>query len=315
MRPFKPTKKIIGKREMTLSVQKFLEEASRTELITPEKEHELVLLAKNGDEKAKNELISAHSLFLFSVAKKFEGFGTPIGDLINEGSIALGKSLKKFDPTRGFRLLSYAVWGIQRAMLTSKTKSKNIVRLPENKISLQIKVNGLKEKMEETFGINEANISPEILAEILGVSKSTIKDLFSNPSIVSLTTPISSRQNLESLTTYDQYPEDLIADEKTADFKLDLKSLDIDISRSLGTITRQEEEILLLYFGIKLESFIGRNEKFDYFIKKNFPNSIPLEEIGEIYDLTRERARQIKEKAIRRLKFTVRSKILKKYLG
>ena len=313
MRQFKPTGKVIKTDNFTSSLKKFFGEINGLSKISPERELELIPLVKRGDKKALKELMGAHYPFVISVAKKYEGLGTPLNDLINEGALGLNKAIYRFDITRGFRLLSYAVWSIQQRMIVAIHEYKNFVKLPENKIDLLKKINKIIEQSESLAGRSNCEINSHELAEKLNVGAEAIEEMKRYPGrVISLSEPTSSWTDFETLETKYSYPGEKMISENTSDKNLNLKSLNTDILRSLDTLTPLEKKITLLFFGINLECFRG-SEMMDYYID-TYPFGLPLEEIAIICKLTRERVRQIKEKAIRRMKHTSRSRILKKYL-
>ena len=288
MKPLKITKSITNRE--TPSFEKYLSEVSKTELINAEKEVELALLIKKGNQKAINQLVNSNLRFVISVAKQYAGRGMSVEDLVSEGNIGLIKAAQKWDETRGIKFISYAVWWIRQAILQALAEQARIVRLPLNKIGTINKLNRAFSELEQK---HERPPSAEELAEFMGVSVSDVKQsLQSNGRHVSMDAPLTEGDESSS-SLYDVLPNTY---SDTPDVDLVKESLRKDIERSLSTLTSREGEVVRLYFGLN-----GR-----------YP--LTLEEIGDKFDLTRERVRQIKEKAIRRMKHTSRSKMLKNYL-
>jgi RNA polymerase primary sigma factor len=289
MRQLKITKQVTNRE--TASLDKYLQEISREDLITPEEEVELARKIKNGDKKALERLTRANLRFVISVAKQYQNQGLTLSDLINEGNIGLIKAAQRFDETRGFKFISYAVWWIRQSILQALAEQARIVRLPLNKIGTINKINRAFSELEQKY---ERPPSAEELAEFLEVSVEDIKQSLANSNRhLSMDAPLSDDDE-NSSSLYDVLPNDEL---NNPEKNLVKDSLRKDIERSLSTLTSRESEVVRLFYGLN-----GR-----------YPLS--LEEIGEQFDLTRERVRQIKEKAIRRLKHTSRSKILKSYLG
>ena len=278
MRQLKITKSITNRESQSLD--KYLQDIGREELITAEEEVELARKIKQGDQLALEKLTRANLRFVVSVAKQYQNQGLTLPDLINEGNLGLIKAAQKFDVTRGFKFISYAVWWIRQSILQA---------LAEQVGSLN-KINKAYSKLEQEF---ERQPSPEELAEALEVPEDKIKESLSvSGRHVSMDAPLSSSEDGGTLM-------DVMAnaDSPKADFALMAESLQKEIERSLSTLTDKEREIIRLFFGI------GMN------------HGLTLEEIGAKFNLTRERVRQIKEKAIRRLRHTSRNKLLKTYLG
>ena len=288
MRQLKIVKQVTN-REVA-SLDKYLQEISREGMISAEEEVELAVRIRAGDQRALEKLTRANLRFVVSVAKQYQNQGMTLPDLINEGNVGLIKAAERFDETRGFKFISYAVWWIRQAILQALAEQARIVRLPLNKIGTINKLNRAFSELEQK---NERPPSAEELAEFMGVSVSDVKQsLQSNGRHVSMDAPLTEGDESSS-SLYDVLPNTY---SETPDVDLVKESLRKDIERSLSTLTSREGEVVRLYFGLN-----GR-----------YP--LTLEEIGDKFDLTRERVRQIKEKAIRRMKHTSRSKMLKNYL-
>lgn len=273
----------------TVSLDKYLHEIGKVELLSTEEEVNLARRLKEGDKAALDQLVKANLRFVVSVSKQYQNQGLSLPDLINEGNLGLIKAAKRFDETRGFKFISYAVWWIRQAILQALAEQARIVKLPLNKIGSINKVNRAFTELEQKF---EREPSIDELAEVLELAPDDIKEaLKSSNRHISMDAPIS--QDEES-TMYDV----LLSNESPSpDRGLLNDSLRKEIERALATLTPREASIIRLYFGL------------------NGKHPHTLEEIGEELDLTRERVRQIKEKAIKRLKQTTRSKVLKSYLG
>jgi RNA polymerase primary sigma factor len=288
MRQLKIVKQVTN-REVA-SLDKYLQEISREGMISADEEVELAVRIKAGDQRALEKLTRANLRFVVSVAKQYQNQGMTLPDLINEGNVGLIKAAERFDETRGFKFISYAVWWIRQAILQALAEQARIVRLPLNKIGTINKLNRAFSELEQKY---ERPPSAEELAEFMGVSVSDVKQsLQSNGRHVSMDAPLTEGDESSS-SLYDVLPNTY---SDTPDIDLVKDSLRKDIERSLSTLTTREGEVVRLYFGLN-----GR-----------YP--LTLEEIGDKFDLTRERVRQIKEKAIRRMKHTSRSKMLKNYL-
>ena len=288
MRQLKIVKQVTN-REVA-SLDKYLQEISREGMISADEEVELAVRIKAGDQRALEKLTRANLRFVVSVAKQYQNQGMTLPDLINEGNVGLIKAAERFDETRGFKFISYAVWWIRQAILQAFAEQARIVRLPLNKIGTINKLNRAFSELEQKY---ERPPSAEELAEFMGVSVSDVKQsLQSNGRHVSMDAPLTEGDDSSS-SLYDVLPNTY---SDTPDMDLVKDSLRKDIERSLSTLTSREGEVVRLYFGLN-----GR-----------YP--LTLEEIGDKFDLTRERVRQIKEKAIRRMKHTSRSKMLKNYL-
>lgn len=286
MRQLKITKSITNRE--SASLDKYLQEIGREELITVEEEVELAQRIKKGDQKALEKLTRANLRFVVSVAKQYQNQGLSLPDLINEGNLGLIKAAEKFDETRGFKFISYAVWWIRQSILQALAEQSRIVRLPLNQVGSLNKINKALAKFEQE---NERAPSPEELSEILELPKEKVADtLRVSGRHVSVDAPFVDGEDNSLLDVL------VNNDSPNADRGLINESLAREIDRALATLTERERDIVRYFFGI------GNQE-------------MTLEEIGEKFGLTRERVRQIKEKAIRRLRHSSRSKLLKSYLG
>jgi RNA polymerase primary sigma factor len=287
MRQLKITKQVTNRE--TASLDKYLQEIGKVDLSTADEEVELAQLIKAGDQRALEKLTKANLRFVVSVAKQYQNQGLTLPDLINEGNLGLIKAAKRFDETRGFKFISYAVWWIRQSILQALAEQSRIVRLPLNKIGSINKINKMYAFLEQE---NERPPSPEEIAKKLDMTVNDVKESMKNSGRhVSMDAPLIEGEdsNLYDVLNSGESPN--------PDRKLLHESLRIEIDRALETLTPREADVVKLYFGL------GEHQP------------MTLEEIGETFDLTRERVRQIKEKAIRRLKHTSRSKILMTYLG
>ena len=287
MRKLKITKQVTNRE--TASLDKYLQEIGKVDLITAEEEVELAQKIRAGDENALDKLTKANLRFVVSVAKQYQNQGLTLPDLINEGNLGLIKAARRFDETRGFKFISYAVWWIRQSILQALAEQSRIVRLPLNKIGSINKINKMYAFLEQA---NERVPSAEEIAKELDMTISDVKESMKNSGRhVSMDAPLVEGEdsNLYDVLRSGESPN--------PDKNLLHESLRTEIERALETLTPREADVVRLYFGL--------GEK----------HAMTLEEIGETFDLTRERVRQIKEKAIRRLKHTSRSKILKTYLG
>ena len=287
MRQLKITKQVTNRE--TASLDKYLQEIGKVDLITADEEVELAQKIRAGDRVALKKLIKANLRFVVSVSKQYQNQGLSLPDLINEGNLGLMKAAKRYDETRGFKFISYAVWWIRQSILQALAEQSRIVRLPLNKIGSINKINKAYAHLEQE---NERPPSPEELAEVLDMSEDDIKESMKNSGRhLSMDAPLVEGEdsNLYDVLRSGESP--------SPDKDLMLESLQIEIERALQTLTPREADLVRLYFGL------------------NGKHPMTLEEIGETFDLTRERVRQIKEKAIKRLKHNTRSKILKSYLG
>ena len=286
MRQLKITKSITNRE--SASLDKYLQEIGREELITVEEEVELAQRIKKGDQEALEKLTRANLRFVVSVAKQYQNQGLSLPDLINEGNLGLIKAAEKFDETRGFKFISYAVWWIRQSILQALAEQSRIVRLPLNQVGSLNKINKALSKFEQE---NERMPSSDELAEILGIPREKINDtLRVSGRHVSVDAPFVDGEDNSLLDVL------VNNDSPNADRGLVNESLNKEIERALSTLTERERDIVRYFFGICCQE-------------------MTLEEIGEHFGLTRERVRQIKEKAIRRLRHSARSKLLKSYLG
>jgi len=287
MRQLKITKQVTNRE--TASLDKYLQEIGKVDLITAEEEVELAQKIRAGDENALDKLTKANLRFVVSVAKQYQNQGLTLPDLINEGNLGLIKAARRFDETRGFKFISYAVWWIRQSILQALAEQSRIVRLPLNKIGSINKINKTYAFLEQA---HERAPSAEEIAKELDMTISDVKESLKNSGRhVSMDAPLVEGEdsNLYDVLNSGESPN--------PDKLLLHESLRTEIERALETLTPREADVVRLYFGL------GSH------------HAMTLEEIGETFDLTRERVRQIKEKAIRRLKHTSRSKILKTYLG
>ncbi|AZQ57432.1 MULTISPECIES: sigma-70 family RNA polymerase sigma factor [Flavobacteriaceae] len=287
MRQLKITKQVTNRE--TASLDKYLQEIGKVDLITADEEVELAQRIKAGDQIALEKLTKANLRFVVSVAKQYQNQGLTLPDLINEGNLGLIKAAQRFDETRGFKFISYAVWWIRQSILQALAEQSRIVRLPLNKIGSINKINKTFAFLEQA---HERMPSPEEIAKELDMTVDDVKQSLKNSGRhVSMDAPLIDGEdsNLYDVLRSGESPN--------PDKELLHESLRTEIERALETLTPREADVIRLYFGLAGQ------------------HSMTLEEIGETFDLTRERVRQIKEKAIRRLKHTSRSKILKTYLG
>lgn len=287
MRQLKITKQVTNRE--TPSLDKYLHEIGKVKLVTTEEEVVLAKKIKQGDQKALETLVNANLRFVVSVAKQYQNQGLTLPDLINEGNLGLIKAAQRFDETRGFKFISYAVWWIRQSILQALAEQARIVRLPLNKIGCINKVNNTFARLEQEF---HREPTSEEIAEVLDLAPKDVKEALKVTSRhISMDAPLKKD---EDNTLYDILLE---KDTESPDAQLLNDSLRKEIERSLSTLSTREADIIRLYYGLSGEP----------------PYS--LEEIGKLFNLTRERVRQIKEKGIKRLKHTYRSKILKSYLG
>ncbi len=287
MRQLKITKQVTNRE--TASLDKYLQEIGKVELITADEEVALAQRIKQGDRIALEKLTKANLRFVVSVSKQYQNQGLSLPDLINEGNLGLIKAAQRFDETRGFKFISYAVWWIRQSILQALAEQSRIVRLPLNKIGSINKINKAYAKLEQEHE-REPNVGE--IATLLEITENEVKESMKNAGRhVSMDAPLVQD---EDNNMYDVLRSD---DSSTPESQLLYESLKKEIDRAISTLTPREADVVRLYFGL------------------NSKHPMTLEEIGEKFDLTRERVRQIKEKAIRRLKHTSRSKILKTYLG
>ena len=287
MRQLKITKQVTNRE--TASLDKYLQEIGKVDLITADEEVELAQRIKAGDQLALEKLTKANLRFVVSVAKQYQNQGLTLPDLINEGNLGLIKAAQRFDETRGFKFISYAVWWIRQSILQALAEQSRIVRLPLNKIGSINKINKTFAFLEQA---HERIPSAEEIAKELDMTVEDVKQSLKNSGRhVSMDAPLIDGEdsNLYDVLRSGESPN--------PDKELLHESLRTEIERALETLTPREADVIRLYFGLAGQ------------------HSMTLEEIGETFELTRERVRQIKEKAIRRLKHTSRSKILKTYLG
>jgi RNA polymerase primary sigma factor len=274
MRQLKITKSITNRESQSL--EKYLQEIGKVDLITPEEEVTLAVKIKQGDQRALEKLTKANLRFVVSVAKQYQNQGLSLSDLINEGNLGLIKAAQRFDETRGFKFISYAVWWIRQSILQALAEQSRIVRLPLNKVGLTNKINKAYSQLEQEF---QREPSPEELAIVLEINTEEIE-----------TTLGVAARHVSVDAPFVDGEENTLLDEHN-------ESLRDEIDRSLSTLTERQKDVLKLFFGIGVE------------------HPMSLEDIGERFGLTRERVRQIKDKAITKLRSTSRSKLLKNYLG
>ncbi len=287
MRQLKITKSITNRESQSL--EKYLQEIGREELITAEEEVRLARKIKEGDQNALDRLTKANLRFVVSVAKQYQNQGLSLPDLINEGNLGLIKAAKRFDETRGFKFISYAVWWIRQSILQALAEQSRIVRLPLNQVGSLNKISKAYSKLEQEF---EREPSPAELAKILDIPTEKVTDTMRvSGKHVSMDAPFVQGEDNSLIDVLEN------SDSPRADGLLMNESLQKEIDRSLSTLTEREREVIKLFFGIGMQ------------------HGLTLEEIGAKFDLTRERVRQIKEKAIRRLRHKSRSRLLKAYLG
>ncbi len=287
MRQLKITKQVTNRE--TQSLDKYLHEIGKVLLITSDEEVELARRIKTGDHKALEKLTNANLRFVVSVAKQYQNQGLTLGDLINEGNLGLIKAAQRFDETRGFKFISYAVWWIRQSILQALAEQSRIVRLPLNKIGSLNKINKAFSSLEQEF---EREPTPDEIAQNLDIPESEVKEtLRSNGRHISMDAPLVQGEDNSLIDVLENNgspnPDTALIDE----------SLTKEIERALTSLSQREADVIRLYFGLTAE------------------HPMTLEEIGERFELTRERVRQIKEKALRRLKQTSKSQMLKSYLG
>ena len=287
MRQLKITKSITNRE--SASLDKYLQEIGREELITAEEEVILAKKIKDGDQGALEKLTRSNLRFVVSVAKQYQNQGLSLPDLINEGNLGLIKAARRFDETRGFKFISYAVWWIRQSILQALAEQSRIVRLPLNQVGSLNKINKAFSKLEQQF---EREPTADELAEVLDLPIDKVSDTMKvSGRHVSMDAPFANGEESSLLDVL------VNLDSPKADTGLMNESLSKEIDRALSTLTERERDVVKLFFGIGLN------------------HGLTLEEIGDKFDLTRERVRQIKEKAIRRLRHSSRSKLLQQYLG
>ena len=288
MRQLKITKSITNRESQSL--EKYLQEIGKVELISPEEEVRLATLIKQGCQKSLDRLTKANLRFVVSVAKQYQNQGLSLPDLINEGNVGLIKAAQRFDETRGFKFISYAVWWIRQSILQSLAEQSRIVRLPLNKVGLTNRIHKAFSLLEQQF---EREPTAEELAEVLEMEVDEVSaTLGINGRHVSMDSPLSEGEE----NTLVDVLENANAD-KTDGLLVHNESLKIEIDRSLKTLTERQKEVICFFFGIGVD------------------HPMSLEDIGSMFSLTRERVRQIKDKAITKLKASNRCKILRTYLN
>ncbi len=287
MRQLKISKQITNRESQSLD--KYLTEIAKVDLITAEEEVRLAVRIKEGDQIALEKLAKANLRFVVSVAKQYQNNGLTLGDLINEGNYGLIKAAQRFDETRGFKFISYAVWWIRQSIMQALAEQSRVVRLPLNRVGSINKISRTYSDLEQKF---QREPSPEEVAEVMEV---TLEEVENNQRIsgrqVSMNAPFVAGEENGLLDVLED------TSEGTPDASLLVDSLRKEVQRALSTLTERESSVVSYYYGL------------------NGDHAMTLEEIGEKYELTRERVRQIKEKATRKLKNHSRSKILKSYLG
>lgn len=288
MRQLKITKSITNRESQSL--EKYLQEIGKVDLITPEEEVQLAIRIKQGDQKALEKLTKANLRFVVSVAKQYQNQGLSLSDLINEGNLGLIKAAQRFDETRGFKFISYAVWWIRQSILQALAEQSRIVRLPLNKVGLSNKISKAYSQLEQEY---EREPSTEELAELLEIGTEEVETTLGVAARhVSVDAPFVDSEDNTLLDILENPNSD------SADAELyHGESLRCEIERSLSTLTDRQRDVIKLYFGIGV------------------PNPMSLEDIGEKFSLTRERVRQIKDKAITKLRTASRCQLLKTYLG
>ena len=287
MRQLKISKQITNRESQSLD--KYLQEIGKVDLLTPDEEVILAQKIRDGDQLSLERLTKANLRFVVSVAKQYQNQGLSLGDLINEGNLGLIKAAQRFDETRGFKFISYAVWWIRQSILQALAEQSRIVRLPLNRVGSLNKISKTFSELEQKF---EREPSPEELAEVLEISTGEVVDTLKiSGRHVSMDAPFVQGEENSLLDVLENDSED------KPDSGLINDSLRREVQRALSTLTQREADVVTLYFGL------------------NGEHAMTLEEIGEKFNLTRERVRKIKEKAIRRLRHTSRSKALKTYLG
>lgn len=288
MRQLKITKSITNRESQSL--EKYLQEIGKVDLLTPEEEVDLAKRIKEGDQEALEKLTKANLRFVVSVAKQYQNQGLSLSDLINEGNLGLIKAAQRFDETRGFKFISYAVWWIRQSILQALAEQSRIVRLPLNKVGSLNKINRAFSELEQEF---EREPSSEELADLLEIPTEEVETTLGVAARhVSMDAPFVDGEDNSLL--------DVLENSSTpmTDKKLEYgESLRKEIERSLSTLTERQMDVIKLYFGIGVE------------------HPMSLEDIGDKFGLTRERVRQIKDKAINKLRSASRSKLLKHYLG
>lgn len=288
MRQLKITKSITNRESQSL--EKYLQEIGKVELITPEEEVRLARMIKQGDQRSLERLTKANLRFVVSVAKQYQNQGLSLPDLINEGNLGLIKAAQRFDETKGFKFISYAVWWIRQSILQALAEQARIVRLPLNKVGLTSRIQKAFSQLEQEY---EREPSAEELAEMLNMDLDEVtSSLGINARHVSVDTPLSEGEEgtlLDVLENTNAEKTDAAVDH--------VQSLRTEIDRSLQTLTERQKEVICYFFGIGVD------------------HPMSLEDIGEKFNLTRERVRQIKDKAITKLRTTQKTNLLRSYLG
>ena len=287
MRQLKISKQITNRESQSLD--KYLQEIGKVDLITSDEEVKLAQRIREGDQMALEKMTKANLRFVVSVAKQYQNNGLTLGDLINEGNVGLIKAAKRFDEKRGFKFISYAVWWIRQSIMQALAEQSRIVRLPLNRVGSLNKITKTFSDLEQKF---QREPAPEELAEVLNVTTAEVVDTLKiGGRHVSMNAPFVQGEENSLLDVLENDSEE------TPDSGLMVDSLRREVQRTLSTLTKRESDVLAFYFGL------------------NGEHAMTLEEIGEKFNLTRERVRQIKEKATRRLRHSSRSKTLKSYLG
>jgi len=288
MRQLKITKSITNRESQSL--EKYLHEIGKVELITPEEEVKLAVRIKQGDQLALDKLTKANLRFVVSVAKQYQNQGLTLPDVINEGNLGLIKAAQRFDETRGFKFISYAVWWIRQSILQALAEQSRIVRLPLNKLGLTNRISKAYSQLEQEF---EREPTPEELAILLDMETEEVSaTMGASIRHISMDQPFSDGDEgclMDVLENPNADSTDMYLASKA--------SLSTEIDRSLSTLTERQKEVIRLFFGIGID------------------HPLSLEDIGERFSLTRERVRQIKDKAITKLQVTSRCKLLRSYLG
>ncbi len=288
MRQLKITKSITNRESQSL--EKYLQEIGKVDLLTPEEEVELAKRIKQGDQAALEKLTKANLRFVVSVAKQYQNQGLSLSDLINEGNLGLIKAAQRFDETRGFKFISYAVWWIRQSILQALAEQSRIVRLPLNKVGSLNKINKAFSELEQTY---EREPSAEELAEMLEITPEEVETTLGVAARhVSMDAPFVEGEDNSLLDVLEN--KDMPGTDQHLEY---MDSLRREIERSLSTLTDRQADVIKLYFGIGVD------------------HPLSLEDIGDRFGLTRERVRQIKDKAINKLRATSRSKLLRSYLG
>ncbi len=288
MRQLKITKSITNRESQSL--EKYLQEIGKVELISPEEEVRLAGLIKQGDQGALDRLTKANLRFVVSVAKQYQNQGLSLPDLINEGNLGLIKAAQRFDETRGFKFISYAVWWIRQSILQSLAEQSRIVRLPLNKVGLTNRIQKAFSQLEQEF---EREPSADEIADLLKLDIDEVTSTLSiNARHVSMDTPLSEGEDGTLIDVMEN--PNAVRTERNIEHD---ESLKMEIERSLKALTERQKEVICYFFGIGID------------------HPMSLEDIGDHFSLTRERVRQIKDKAITKLKTTNRSRILRSYLG